>query len=208
MKRTFGKSPRDGQDGYAITLSATCDHALDDIWAALTKPNRLARWLSPVTGNLARGGRYEIAETAGGKIEVCEPKRRLSLTLKQGELKQQLEVTFNTEGKGKSKCARISLAVRANKGELPEGVWDAYGPATIAIGWEIVMAALLRHLDAPKEEPSAGYIASFAASAAGREFTHDAFTAWRKAAISGGENAAIMATPTSNALLFYNGLSV
>jgi hypothetical protein len=166
----------------------------------------LARWLFPVSGNLARGGRYELGEIASGKIEVCEPKRRLSLTWKQGAQKQHLDISFGTEGKGKSKCARVSLAVRANKGDLPDGAWATYGPAAIGIGWEIVMDALIRHLDAPKDHAVAGYLTGFASSDAGRDFALTAFAGWRKAAISGGEGAEIMPAPVPNLLMYYNGL--
>ena len=58
----------------------------EDLWACLTQPERLARWLGPVYGDHRVGGRYELRmgddvagspENAVGDILECDPPRRL-----------------------------------------------------------------------------------------------------------------------------------
>ena len=53
-----------------------------DLWAAITDPQRLARWYGEVEGDLRPGGEYKLfIEAAGlhgaGRVEVCDPPRRL-----------------------------------------------------------------------------------------------------------------------------------
>src|SRR5487761_1643640 len=55
---------------------------IDDLWSALTDPRRLARWYGEVEGDLRPGGEYRARLFASGwegtgRIEACEPPRRL-----------------------------------------------------------------------------------------------------------------------------------
>ncbi|QDP98861.1 hypothetical protein FOE78_16425 [Microlunatus elymi] len=55
---------------------------IKDLWSAITDPDRLARWYGEVEGELRIGGAYRIhLEGPGlygaGRIEVCDPPRRL-----------------------------------------------------------------------------------------------------------------------------------
>src|ERR1022692_2092803 len=57
---------------------------IDDVWSALTDPLRLARWIGEVTGDLRPGGEYHYRFYASGadgtgRVEACEPPRRLLL---------------------------------------------------------------------------------------------------------------------------------
>lgn len=53
-----------------------------DLWAAVTTPERLARWLGPVHGDLTPGGAYELRmgadepgsdQNATGEVRSCDP---------------------------------------------------------------------------------------------------------------------------------------
>jgi uncharacterized protein YndB with AHSA1/START domain len=53
-----------------------------DLWSALTEPQRLARWLGEVHGDLREGGEFSAHFVASGwegtgRVEVCEPPHRL-----------------------------------------------------------------------------------------------------------------------------------
>ena len=56
----------------AVTLERLYDAAPRDVWAALTEPDRLRAWFSPVTGDLREGGSFQIEGNAGGEILACE----------------------------------------------------------------------------------------------------------------------------------------
>jgi uncharacterized protein YndB with AHSA1/START domain len=60
---------------------------IDDLWSALTDPRRLARWLGEVEGDLRPGGEFRALFFASGwegtgRVEACEPPRRLLLLTK------------------------------------------------------------------------------------------------------------------------------
>ena len=61
---------------------------IDDLWSALTDPGRLARWYGQVEGDLRPGGEFrlhvESADIDGtGRVEACEPPRRLLVTTRE-----------------------------------------------------------------------------------------------------------------------------
>jgi uncharacterized protein YndB with AHSA1/START domain len=81
------------------------DTDIDDLWSALTDPRRLARWMGEVDGDLRLGGEFRARFFASGwegtgRIEACEPPRRLLLLTRQpGEPNEQvIEVTLITDG--------------------------------------------------------------------------------------------------------------
>ena len=64
------------------------DTDIDDLWSALTEPGRLARWYGRVEGDLRPGGEFrlyiESADLEGtGRVEACEPPRRLLVTTRE-----------------------------------------------------------------------------------------------------------------------------
>jgi uncharacterized protein YndB with AHSA1/START domain len=64
------------------------DTGIDDLWTALTDPGRLARWYGQVEGDLRPGGGFrlyiESADLEGtGRVEACEPPRRLLVTTRE-----------------------------------------------------------------------------------------------------------------------------
>ena len=64
------------------------DTDIDDLWEACTAPERLARWIAEVSGDLRVGGlihaTFTSSWTGPGRIEVCEAPRHLLLTMEPG----------------------------------------------------------------------------------------------------------------------------
>src|SRR6266699_2158969 len=63
---------------------------IDDLWSALTDPGRLARWYGQVEGDLRSGGEFRLhLESDGwdgtGRVEACEPPRRLLVTIREAD---------------------------------------------------------------------------------------------------------------------------
>lgn len=72
---------RNGEaETVVVTLTRTYDADAEDVWEALTDPERLARWFSPVSGDLREGGTFSIQGNASGDIRRCEKPTWLSLT--------------------------------------------------------------------------------------------------------------------------------
>ncbi len=93
-------------DGKGIVrLEDRYDTDIDDLWSALTDPRRLARWMGEVEGDLRLGGEFRARFFASGwegtgRVEVCEPPRRLLLLTKQpGQLDEHvIEATLTADG--------------------------------------------------------------------------------------------------------------
>ena len=55
-----------------------------DLWNAITTPERIARWLAPISGDFRLGGTYQIEGNANGTITACEPPSHLGATWEFG----------------------------------------------------------------------------------------------------------------------------
>jgi uncharacterized protein YndB with AHSA1/START domain len=74
-------------DGTGVVrMEDRFDTDIDDLWSALTDPSRLARWYGEVEGDLRPGGEFRArVRDAGertGRVDACEPPRRLLLTMR------------------------------------------------------------------------------------------------------------------------------
>jgi uncharacterized protein YndB with AHSA1/START domain len=91
-------------DGEGVVrMEDRYDTEIDDLWSALTDPERLARWLGKVEGDLREGGEftrffYASGAHGTGRIDVCEPPRRLRLILAGQPDEQVIEVTLAADG--------------------------------------------------------------------------------------------------------------
>jgi uncharacterized protein YndB with AHSA1/START domain len=92
-------------DGKGVVrMEDRFDTDIDDVWSALTDPVRLARWLGEVEGDLRLGGEYRFRFFASGsegtgRVEVCEPPRRLLLTHELGQPDVKvIEATLAADG--------------------------------------------------------------------------------------------------------------
>ena len=64
----------------AVSLRREYQAEVEDVWEAVTDPERLARWFAPVTGDLRRGGTFQVEGNAEGEISECTPPAALTVT--------------------------------------------------------------------------------------------------------------------------------
>ena len=67
-----------------VRMEDRFDADIENLWSALTDPGRLARWMGEVEGDLRLGGEFRARFFASGwegtgRVEACEPLRRLLL---------------------------------------------------------------------------------------------------------------------------------
>jgi uncharacterized protein YndB with AHSA1/START domain len=73
-------------DGRGVVrIEDRYDTGIDDLWSAITDPARLARWFAEVSGDLRPGGEVRLYIHGPqmhtiGRVEACEPPRRLRVT--------------------------------------------------------------------------------------------------------------------------------
>ncbi len=76
-------------DGKGVVrIEDRYDTDIEDLWSALTDPRRLEGWHGQVEGDLRPGGEFRLylesddVESAG-RVEACEPPRRLLVTTRE-----------------------------------------------------------------------------------------------------------------------------
>jgi uncharacterized protein YndB with AHSA1/START domain len=80
-----GRIVRDG-DHYVLSITRTFHAPIEDVWAAVTEPERQARWLGtwsgdPATGHVSFRMLFEEGSAAHDvEIRECDPPRRLAVT--------------------------------------------------------------------------------------------------------------------------------
>ena len=62
----------------------------EDVWDAITTPERLVRWFLPISDDLRAGGRYQLEGNAGGEIVRCDRPSEIGLTWEIGEMNTEL----------------------------------------------------------------------------------------------------------------------
>jgi uncharacterized protein YndB with AHSA1/START domain len=89
MNRILGTLQEANGSGV-VRMEDRLDAEVDDVWAALTDPNRLGRWLGDFEGELRPGGEYRTRYFASGwegmgRIETFEPGRHLLVLTKDAD---------------------------------------------------------------------------------------------------------------------------
>jgi uncharacterized protein YndB with AHSA1/START domain len=91
--------PADGSgERVSVLLRRGYDAPIDDVWDAVTQPDRIKRWLMPISGELRVGGSFQLEGNAGGEILTCEPPRLLKVTF--GAPTSIVEVRLTPDGNG------------------------------------------------------------------------------------------------------------
>ena len=71
--------------------------AHDAVWDALTDPEQVRQWFSPVTGEFHEGGSYQIEGNASGEIWACRPREHFMLTFGSQESLLTVELAYAGE---------------------------------------------------------------------------------------------------------------
>jgi uncharacterized protein YndB with AHSA1/START domain len=187
---------RDGPAMRVVVASRSYETDVDDLWDALTNPERLPRWFAPVSGDFKLGGKYAITGNASGTITRCEPPKHLALTWEFGGGVSWVEVDLAPEGGG----ARLELRHTA----YPEAHWDQFGAGAVGIGWELGLLGLHLYLKGGSQKPPESDPA-WAASEEAKSFMRASGDAWGQAEIAFGEDRETAVRRATATKKFYCG---
>lgn len=81
-------SLRSADGAGVVRIEDRYDTDIDDLWSAITDPVRLARWHGQIEGDLRPGAEFRLYLEADdidstGRIDACEPPRRLVVTTRE-----------------------------------------------------------------------------------------------------------------------------
>ena len=142
-------SLRSTDNGGIVRIEDVFDTDADDLWSAITQPERLARWYGEIEGDLTVGGLYTMyLQGPGlygvGRIETCEPPRHLRVVSAETDESWRLgddlpdldgfaEVTLTRDGE------RTTLVIET--GWMPVDQIAFYG-----VGWQLHVEHLAAYL--------------------------------------------------------------
>lgn len=184
-------------EGQTVALRRTYDAPIEDVWDAITNPDRITRWFLPVTGDLRLGGTYQLKGNAGGEILRCEPPQLLKVTWVYGDNPTEADVS-EVEARLTPVNGRTVLELE-HAAVVDPKFWAEFGPGAVGVGWDLTLLGLGLHLrDESLDDPEA-----WAQSPAGREFAARSSTAWGAALEAAGASSAEVATAVQNTTRFY-----
>lgn len=186
-----------GRDAKIVVASRTYDTGIEDLWDAITNPERIPRWFMPIEGELKLGGKYQLKGNAGGTITRCEPPRALAVTWEFGPGVSWVEVSLREEGE------RTHLELRHIA--HPEAHWEQFGPGAVGIGWELGLMGLDRHIANPSAARPPEGDESWMASPDAKHFIRLSAEGWGNADIAGGAAAAHALESAERTRKFYSG---
>jgi uncharacterized protein YndB with AHSA1/START domain len=198
MTRTVRKLEHDGKPAEAVI--ASCVYATDaaDLWDAVTRPERIKRWFSPVSGDLRLGGRYQVENNAGGTITDCQVNQSFSLTWEFGGATSWVTVTLTPEANG----TRLELEHMA----LVDSRWDrGYGAGAVGVGWDLGFMGLSRHLAEPKAEVALEAVESWFGTPEAKDFIRATSDGWGRAELTAGKPEAEALAAAERTRQFYTG---
>ncbi len=130
MSRIIGSMRRMDERCGAVRVEDTYDTDIEDLWSALTEPDRLARWIAKVDGDLQVGGAINAAFTSAwegpGRIDVCDAPNHLVVTLEPGtEDEAVIEAVLSAEA-GKTRLVVEDRGLALNVLHLHGAGWQAH----------------------------------------------------------------------------------
>jgi uncharacterized protein YndB with AHSA1/START domain len=198
VHREVGEPATPAGAGHAVRLWRELDAPIDDVWDALTNPERIGRWFLPISGDYRVGGRYQFEGNAGGEIVACDRPHRLLVTWVYGETSaeapaSEVEVRLAALDAGRTRFQLEHTAV------VPEEMWAQFGPGAVGVGWEGGFLGLALHL---RGEPVGDPIA-WQSSDEGRDFFARSSAGWGEANRAAGADPELVAQGVANTTAFY-----
>ncbi|MEU2348725.1 SRPBCC domain-containing protein [Modestobacter sp. NPDC049651] len=195
VTREVRTGSRDGAPTRIAVARRTYPTARDDLWDAVTNPERIPRWFLPVTGELREGGRYQLVGNAGGVVERCSAPELFAVTWEFGPMTSWLRVTLTPDGDG------TTLELQ-HEAPVDPDFWAQFGPGAVGVGWDLGLLGLQLHL-ASGEQVDAEAALAFPTSPPGTEFVRVAATGWADAAVADGDDPTAAHEAAARTVTFY-----
>lgn len=154
----------DDGETVSVRLSRRYQTTPEDVWEALTDPDRMKRWFMPISGDLRVGGSFQLEGNAGGEILHCDPPNSLRVTF--GSETSVVELTLTPDGE--ATLLRMEHTVPLAM------AGSGAGALYVGPGWDGAFLGLALHLESDVE----GDPRSAANSPQVQEFNLESIAAW------------------------------
>lgn len=188
----------EGTPVKVVVASRTYPTDIDDLWQAVTDPERIPRWFAPVSGDLRVGGRFQVEGNAGGEVTACDEPKHFAITWEFGGETSWVDVHLAEDDGGTSLTLRHAADVSGNEH------WATYGPGAVGVGWELGLMGLAEHLASGTSIPHE-QVEDWGASADGQAFMSGAATRWGEADVASSGDAEASRAAAARTAAFYTG---
>ena len=175
-------------DGHLVRVQMDRRYpsATADVWDALTDPDRIRRWMMPISGDLRVGGRFQLEGNAGGEILRCERPSLLRVTF--GDPSSLVEVRLVEDG---------TDTVLTLEHTVPKAMAGGVaGALYVGPGWDGALLGLGLYLDGQmSDDPVAA-----ASSPEAQEFSAESVAAWVGVLEASGTDAETIAGARQTAM--------
>jgi uncharacterized protein YndB with AHSA1/START domain len=198
VQREVTERPGPAGTVHSVRLQRDLDAPIDDVWDALSNPERIGRWFLPISGDYRLGGHYQFEGNAGGEILECDRPNRLKVTWVYGAMEGDtpssfVEIRLSAIGADRTHFDFEHSAV------VPEEMWGQFGPGAVGVGWDGGLLGLALHLRGGSiDDPEAWQV-----SDAGRAFYTRASNAWGDASLAAGVDRETVSRNIANTTEFY-----
>lgn len=196
VSRVVGTREIEGREARVVAARRRYAGGIDEVWDAVTNPERIPRWFLPVTGDLRLGGRYQLQGNAGGTITACDPPRSFAVTWEYGGAVSWLTVTLTPAGEATDLELEHAAHVDAH--------WEQYGAGAVGVGWDQTLMGLAEYLTGtPAVDPARAE--AWSVSDEGKAFVRASSDAWAEASIAAGTPADAARAAAVRTTAFYTG---
>ncbi len=206
VERTLHTTDVDGEQSHVQTIGQQYPTGIDEVWAAVTTVDRIARWFMPVSGDLRLGGRYQLEGNAGGEVLECRAPEDGSASYRvsweYGGGITWLTVRLTAVD---AERTRFELEHVARAADVPAGMWETFGPGATGVGWDQGLLGLALHLGALEGSITPEQAEAWQMSEEGKAFSRAAADGWAAAQIAAGADPDVAARAADATYGFYTG---
>jgi uncharacterized protein YndB with AHSA1/START domain len=196
VTREVTEREHEGKSRRVVAAARTYATTPEDVWEAITRPERLARWFSTVTGDLRLGGRFRTKDVSG-TVTACRPPRMLAVTWEAWGDVSWVEVQLSPAPNG----GTLLKVEHILSGRLFDRLhWSRFGAGATGVGWELWLLGLDRYV----ATDSSVDLKRWPASVEGKDFVKQASDDWCRAEIAAGERSAKANKRAARAYAFYS----
>jgi uncharacterized protein YndB with AHSA1/START domain len=200
VTREIQTREHNGRPARVVLATCAYDTTIDDVWDAITNPERIPRWFLPISGDLRLEGRYQLQGNASGQITACDPPKMFNLTWEFGGQISWVKVRLTELSDGGTSLRLEHTA------HVPDDFWNQYGPGAVGVGWDLAMLGLGRHLETGATiDPKQG--AEWPTTEDGKEFVRGSSDGWCRASTAAGTPEAAAREAAERTTAFYTGQS-
>ncbi|MEU8615606.1 SRPBCC family protein [Actinoplanes sp. NPDC048791] len=199
VRRQAGGRTLEAGEARVSTISQVYDTGQDDLWDAVTDPERITRWFLPVSGELREGGKYQLEGNAGGTISRCDKPHGFAATWEYNGDVSWIEVRLVPEGDGRTRFELEHVA------HVADEFWEQFGPGAVGIGWDAGLLGLAMHLADPAAPRDQAAIEAWMVSDEGKLFYRLSSDSWAEAAVADGTDPAVARERADRCYAAYTG---